>query len=179
MFGLAKFMMPIESSTLIRYSLIFITSFLPIAEVRGGIPLAFYYFYNDSSRLVWGIAVAVVANLLIAPFVLYILKYIDLFIKRSRIVPKPIRKIYLWILNHSENRGRKLRKYDIPTLVTFVAIPFPVTGAWTGSLIAFLIGMDRKRALIAIEVGVVIASLIVLSICLLGLEVLKRIFLIS
>ncbi|MEM4584354.1 MAG: small multi-drug export protein, partial [Ignisphaera sp.] len=84
-----------------------------------------------------------------------------------------------WILNHSENRGRKLKKYDIPTLVTFVAIPFPITGAWTGSLIAFLIGMDRKRALIAIEVGVLIASLIVLSICLLGLEVLKRIFLIS
>ncbi|MEM2007825.1 MAG: small multi-drug export protein [Ignisphaera sp.] len=172
-------MVSIDSSTLIHYSLVFITSFLPIAEVRGGIPLALYYFYNDSSRLVGGIAVAIVANLLIAPFVLYILRYIDSFIRHSRIVPETVRKIYLWILKHSENRGRKIKRYDIPALATFVAIPFPVTGAWTGSLIAFLIGMDRKRALIAIEVGVLIASLIVLSICLLGLEVLKRIFFIS
>lgn len=159
-----------------EYIIVFIVSFLPIAEVRGGIPLAFYYFHNDILRLAISITISSLSNLLIAPFVLFILKYVDLFIKTSRFIPEKVKGLYLWILNHAENRSRKLKKYDIPTLAIFVAIPFPVTGAWTGSLIAFLINMDRKRALIAIELGVVGATAIVTLICLLGLTILKKIF---
>lgn len=164
---------------LVIYSLIFLTSFIPIAEIRGGIPLAFYYFHSNPYRLVWGVIVAVLGNLFVAPFVLYLLKYIDLFIRHSRVVPERIRKIYLWILRYIWSRGRILKRYDIPALATFVAIPFPITGAWTGALIAFLTGMERRRALIAIEIGVIIASFIVTSICLLGSTILKKIFFIS
>lgn len=172
------YIVSIDPVALTYYGLIFLTSFLPIAEVRGGIPLAFYYFYNDLSRLVCGIGVAVLGNLLVAPFVLYLLKYIDVFIRYSTVIPQRLRETYLRILRYVENKSGRLKKYDIPTLATFVAIPFPVTGAWTGALIAFLIGMERKRALIAIEVGVIIASFVVTSICLLGSAILKKIFLI-
>lgn len=161
-----------------EYIIVFVVSFLPIAEVRGGIPLAFYYFHNDILRLTIGITISSLSNLLVAPFVLCILKYVDVFIKTSRFIPEKVRGLYLWILNRAENKSRKLKKYDIPTLAIFVAIPFPVTGAWTGSLIAFLINMDRKRALAAIELGVVGATAIVTLTCLLGLTILKRVFLI-
>jgi len=162
---------------IVELVIVFIVSFLPIAEVRGGIPLAFYYFHNDNLMLAIGVAVSAIGNLLIAPFVLFVLKYIDIFIRSSKFVPEKIRKLYIWVLNYVKEKSRKLKKYDIPALATFVAIPLPLTGAWTGSLIAFLIGMDRKRALIAIELGVLGATTIVTLTCLLGLTILKKIFL--
>lgn len=160
------------------YFMIFVVSFLPIAEVRGGIPLAFAYFHNDIQRLVLGIATSVIGNMLVAPFVLLLLRYIDIFIRNSHLVPKSIKNTYAQILSIVNKRSRKLERYDIPALAVFVGVPLPITGAWTGSLIAFLIGMDRRRALIAIEIGVLIATVIVTAVCTLGLAILKNVFLI-
>lgn len=53
----------------------------------------------------------------------------------------------------------------------------PVTGAWTGSLIAFLLRVDKKKAVAAISLGVLIASIIVYSAVYLGISVLRTIFL--
>ena len=55
-------------------------------------------------------------------------------------------------------RFAKLRDF---ALITFVAIPLPVTGAWSGSLAAVVFGVDKKRAVPLIFVGVVIAGIIV------------------
>ena len=44
----------------------------------------------------------------------------------------------------------------------FVAIPLPITGAWTGALAAYLTGISFKRAVLAISLGVLIAAAIVL-----------------
>jgi len=52
--------------------------------------------------------------------------------------------------------GSYLRKFII-----LVAIPLPGTGAWTGSFVAFLLGLDRRRAFMAIAWGVLIAGVLV------------------
>jgi hypothetical protein len=52
--------------------------------------------------------------------------------------------------------------------VLFVAIPAPVTGAWTGSIVAFLLGIEFKRAFPAIMLGVFIAGVIVTSLTVIG-----------
>ena len=52
--------------------------------------------------------------------------------------------------------------------MAFVAIPLPGTGAWTGALIAFLFGLDFRKSLLVICIGVFIAGVVVTSLCLLG-----------
>ena len=53
-----------------------------------------------------------------------------------------------------------MRKYGTIGLCLLVAIPLPGTGAWTGALVAALMGMELKRAMPTIVVGVLIAAAI-------------------
>jgi len=64
-------------------------------------------------------------------------------------------------------------KYGYPALVLFVAIPLPLTGAWTGSLIAFLFKIPFKIAFPLISLGVIIAGVIVLALSLAGIAIEK------
>ena len=47
-------------------------------------------------------------------------------------------------------------------LVLFVAVPLPGTGAWTGCLLSWLLDLDRKKSILAISIGVLIAGLFIL-----------------
>jgi uncharacterized membrane protein len=59
-----------------------------------------------------------------------------------------------------------MERYKRIGLVLFVAIPLPVTGAWTGSLAAAIFGVKFKHALLSIFIGVCIAGVIVTAACL-------------
>ena len=56
----------------------------------------------------------------------------------------------------------QIEKYGYLGIVIFVGIPLPGTGAWTGSLIASVLEMDRKKTFIAVLLGVIIASIIMM-----------------
>ena len=56
----------------------------------------------------------------------------------------------------------KIDKLKYYGLFLFVAIPLPTTGAWTGSLIAALLGLDKKKSWLAASLGVIAAGLIML-----------------
>ena len=77
-------------------------------------------------------------------------------------------KMLRWLFEHTRRRGRIIGKYRRIGLVLFVAIPLPVTGAWTGSLAAVLFGMKFKHAFLSIFIGVFIAGVIVTCLSLLG-----------
>ncbi len=152
-------------------------SISPITEIRGSIPLAFIFFSGHEA--LEAVFTCIIGNLLIAPTAMIILNYIDRIIKNSRYVPTGLRNIYIKILNSARSKGsRAVSSYGLIGLSIFVAIPLPGTGAWTGSLVAYLLGMDKAKALLAIEVGVLIASLIVLTASYLGIEIVKRLFMI-
>jgi len=55
----------------------------------------------------------------------------------------------------------KVEKYGYWGLLLFVAVPLPVTGAWTGTLGAWVLGLSYKKAFFAIAGGVVLAGIIV------------------
>ena len=57
-------------------------------------------------------------------------------------------------------KGRKVQKYQYLGLWLFVAIPLPGTGAWTGSLIASLLGVKFKKAFPAVILGIIMATVI-------------------
>ena len=65
--------------------------------------------------------------------------------------------------NKAELKGEKVRRYGALGRVLLVAIPLPGTGAWTGALVAVVLGLRMRDALPAIIVGVVIAAAIVLG----------------
>ena len=80
-------------------------------------------------------------------------------------------KIYRKLFDfYIENRIRKKLKgfkgrysaYGFLALTLFVAIPFPTTGAWTGTILAWFLGLDRKKSIISISFGVLIAATIML-----------------
>ena len=70
-------------------------------------------------------------------------------------------RFFDWIFARTRKRSGALEKYGALGLVLFVAIPLPVTGAWTGSAAAFLFGIPFRKAFPLIVAGVAIAGAIV------------------
>ena len=73
-----------------------------------------------------------------------------------------------WVFKRTRRQGRLVEKYEMVGLVLVVAIPLPGTGAWTGSILAFLLGLELKSSFISIVIGVFIAGVIVSALSLLG-----------
>ena len=58
-------------------------------------------------------------------------------------------------------------------IAVFVAIPLPITGAWTGTLGAWVLGLSKRRTMIAVIIGVICAGTIVTAVMLLGIKALN------
>lgn len=151
-------------------------SFLPITEIRGALPYLFIAIDNDN-YLIPGIILSVLSNMAVPLVAFKVLDVLDILVKH-RSIPMIIKKIYHKILEIGNKKAIKLRKESYIALALFVGIPLPVTGAWTGTLVAYILGLDRRKSIIAIETGVLIASLIILVVILLGITILRTIFMI-
>lgn len=141
--------------------IVLIISALPILELRGALPIAINIFQMP---WYWAFFLAVIGNMIPVPIILL---FLDFFV---RIISKvPIgEKLVKWVLDRCRARSQLIQKYELIGLMIFVAVPLPFTGAWTGAIIAFLLGIKFYHAFLAIFGGVVIAGAIVTSLCLLG-----------
>ena len=137
----------------------------PISELRGAIPWA---ILKHHFPWYYAFLLAVIGNLLPVPFILL---FLDTF---SRLLSKIgiFEKMLHWLFERTRRRGKIINRYERIGLALFVAIPLPVTGAWTGSLAAVLFGLKFKHAFFSIFVGILTAGIIVTCLCLLGLLVL-------
>jgi uncharacterized membrane protein len=141
---------------------IFITSMLPIIELRGALPMAINFF-----KIPWfkAFLISYLGNLVPVPLILWLLGPMVKFLSKIKIFDK----FFKWLFERTRRKGNKvIEKYEEIGLLAFVAIPLPGTGAWTGALIAFLFGLDFKKSLLVISLGVLIAGVIVTCLCLLG-----------
>ncbi len=147
--------------TLTNFLQVFFTAAAPISELRGAIPLAIL-----DLEISWQLAflVAFAGNLLPVPFILLLLDPVARILSRVRVFDK----ILNWLFEISRRRGGLVERYGALGLVLFVAIPLPITGAWTGSIVAFLLGMSFWRAFPAIIIGVFIAGVIVTTLTVIG-----------
>ncbi len=134
---------------------------LPILELRGAIPVAIIQF--DFSWY-YALTLAVIGNLLPVPFILLFLKAITRALSRIAF----FNRLLGWLFERTRRRGRIVERYKRIGLVLFVAIPLPITGAWTGSLAAVIFGLKFKTAFLSILVGVFIAGVIITCLSLLG-----------
>lgn len=130
-------------------------SMIPIIELRGAIPMAAVF------GLPWWQAylLSVLGNMIPVPFILLFINTIIKWTSNSRV--KFFNKFANWLLAKAEKNREKIEKYSFWGVCFFVAIPLPVTGAWTGSLVASTIGMKFWKALLSAFLGVLIAGAIV------------------
>jgi uncharacterized membrane protein len=147
--------------TLTDFLQVFFTAAAPISELRGAIPLAILEL-DMSWQLAFPVAFA--GNLLPVPFLLLFLDPVSKFLSKIEL----FERILNWIFRLSRRRGGLIERHGAIGLVLFVAIPLPVTGAWTGSIVAFLLGLSFWRAFPAIVLGVVIAGVIVTTLTVIG-----------
>jgi len=125
----------------------------PISELRGGIPLGILEYKLDP---LFVFCIAVIANALIFFPVFFALRFLyDKFLFRVPLFDK--------YLDSLRKRGKpKVDKYGFWGLALFVAVPLPLTGAYTGTILAWLLGMDWRKAFAAVGLGVIGAGIIVL-----------------
>jgi len=144
---------------------VFLISMLPILELRGAIPIGlFLYHLNLKTVLFW----SVLGNIVPPLFILLCLeKIVNYFSSKSALTSKFIKLYFGYLRGTREKRIIQLGKYL--ALISFVAIPLPFTGAWTGAICAFLFGIRAREAYPLIIIGVLIAAFIV-SISLLGFK---------
>ena len=131
---------------------VFFCSMLPVIELRGAIPMAF------AMGLPWWQAylISVVGNLLPVPFILLLINAVIKWMSASNV--EFFNKIADFLLKRVEKKRDKIEKYSFWGLCLFIAVPLPVTGAWTGSLVAAVIGMKPWKAFLSAILGVLIAG---------------------
>ena len=141
--------------------IVVIISALPVVELRGALPVAINLFHM---QWYWAFLLAVIGNMLPVPILLL---FFDSLAKIVRKVETG-KKLVDWVFRHTRRHEKAVLKYEWLGLMVFVAIPLPMTGAWTGSIIAFILGMRFTYAFLSILCGVIIAGAIVTCLCLLG-----------
>lgn len=132
--------------------IVFIISLIPTIELRGGI-IAGYLLGLPWLR---NLVVAVIANVIPVPFILFFIKKVLAFMRKHGILVKLVD----WIEDRGQSKSSEVTKYEVFGLMLFVAIPLPGTGAWTGSLVAALLEMDVKKAMLSVFAGVLVAGFI-------------------
>ena len=136
--------------------IVFIISLLPLLELRGGLIAATLL----GVKHVVGYIVSIIGNTIPVPFILlFIAKILD-WMEKSKI--KWMKNIAKWLRNKAHKHRKEIDKYGYWGLLLFVGIPLPGTGAWTGSLIACVLEMDRKKTFLAVLAGVFLASIIMM-----------------
>jgi uncharacterized membrane protein len=80
----------------------------------------------------------------------------------------PGKRFIDWVLRLGTKRKGFIEKYKLVGLTLFVAIPLPVTGAWTASLVSYILGLNFWHAFIAITIGVLCAGVVITILTLLG-----------
>jgi uncharacterized membrane protein len=137
-------------------------SMIPIFELRGGIPVGIALFGLNPLSVYF---TCVVFNLVPILPVLLLLSPI------RRILEKvvPFRGLFSFLQRKAESNRELVERYEEMGLTLFVGIPLPVTGAWTGSIIAEIMGLRVMKSFLFITLGVCLAGLVVTMLTLLRL----------
>lgn len=136
---------------------------LPVVELRLAIPVAYW-----ALKLSWPktLALAYIGNMLPVIPLLVLLEPVSERLRRFHIW----RRFFDWLFERTKRKAEIVQRYEALGLILFVAIPLPVTGAWTGCVAASLFKIKFRYAFSAILIGVIIAGIVVTALTLMGIE---------
>jgi len=142
-------------------------SFMPISELRGAIPFAILH----GIPWYWAYLYCVVLNALVAPvcWIFLVTLHILLYGINEEEGFRWYKNLFNRFVEKTRNKlSGKIEKWGWLGIAIFVAIPLPVTGAWTGTIGAWILGISKKRTMAAVILGVAIAGAIVTAIVVFG-----------
>ncbi|RLC55157.1 MAG: small multi-drug export (modular protein) [Candidatus Cloacimonadota bacterium] len=133
---------------------VFLIAMIPIFELRGAIPIGILKYELPLWKV---IPIALAGNMF--P-IFFILLFFDIITKICFKIPF-LKKLLEAIFARTRRKTEVIQKYEEIGLMLFVAIPLPITGAWTGSLAAYLFGLKFWKSILFIFMGVCIAAVVV------------------
>jgi uncharacterized membrane protein len=145
---------------ILKFILVFLVSMVPLIELRGAVPIGVGMGLPEWAVLI----VSLIGNMLPVPFIF-------LFARRflewgSTWKWKKGQKFCKWCLKKGEKGGKKLLQKTgnsiYLALALFVGIPVPGTGAWTGTLAASMLNLDRRKTIISVGCGLILAGTIMM-----------------
>jgi uncharacterized membrane protein len=141
-------------------------SLLPIAELRGGIP----YALANGMPVAAAFALCVVVNMLVAPIGWLFLSTLHRLLLRWR----PYAAVFERLVERARRKVHDaVERWGYWGLAVFVAIPLPFTGAWTGILGAWVLGMEWRKSMAAVAAGVLVAGIVVTAVAFFGIQALS------
>ena len=154
----AKFMVSIfgawAGTVIGKYFIVFAISLLPILELRGGLIASSIL----GLPMLYSFIVCFIGNIIPIPFILWFITPLFDKLKKTKYFHKFIVKLE----KTADKKKGQIENLKYLGLFLFVGIPLPGTGAWTGSLIAALLGLDKKKSMLAAILGVILAGIIML-----------------
>ncbi|MBQ2872803.1 MAG: small multi-drug export protein [Bacilli bacterium] len=134
--------------------IVFIISLMPILELRGGLIAAALLGLKGLPSFI----ICFIGNIIPIPFILWFITPIFDRMKKTKKLKKLVDKLEKKAMSKKE----QIEKLQYWGLMLFVGIPLPGTGAWTGALIASLLDMNKKKALLFSILGVIMAGIIMM-----------------
>ena len=134
-------------------AVVFIISLCPLLECRGGLIAASLLKVS----IYKAIPLCVLGNIIPIPFILFFIKKIFHWMKRFKIFRGLVEKLEA----RAMKKSTAVSSGEFIGLMLFVGVPLPGTGAWMGSLVAALLEMDIKKAVLAELIGVAMAATII------------------
>ena len=149
------------SSSYFQCFLLFMFSMLPITECRLTIPFGILVF-----GLPWYLVffICVVSNAIVGVFLVFALDWLINVFSRLDFFKNLIEKL----MYSSKGKYQKYNRFKSSGLVLFVGIPLPGTGAWTGALVSYVIGLHKGLSMISIVQGVILSGIIMTILALTG-----------
>jgi uncharacterized membrane protein len=143
---IVEFLIEGYASLISKEGLVFIISMMPVLELRGGVLAGYWMNLPLLTTSILGVA----GNLLPIPFILLFMEKIFEFMEKHKILVRFMRALR----ERAKHKSKTLVNAEFWGLVLFVAIPLPVTGAWTGAWAAEILQIPRRKAFLAITLGV-------------------------
>ena len=139
---------------------------LPVTELRVGLPVIVDYCLREGVSIWPWFILVIILNILVIFFIFFFLDFLHERMMSlnwySRIIGRYIERMH----KKAEKLDMKIQEVGFVALLLFVAIPLPGTGAWTGTVIAWILGLERLKSFIAISLGIIIAGFLVLLVSL-------------
>ncbi len=131
-----------------------LVAMLPVFELRGAIPAGYALGMTDPVLIY---VLAVIGNFLPVLPILLLIGPAERRLRRFATMDR----FFNWLFKRTVSRSDVIKRYESLGLILFVAIPAPMTGAWTGSLAAYLFKLPLRMAIPCIILGILIAGVVV------------------
>jgi uncharacterized membrane protein len=141
--------------------IVIIIGAIPIFELRGALPVAINVF---GFSWYYSLFLSILGNMLPVPFLLLFWEGFSRLLSHVSFFKRPLD----WVFERTRRQSATIGKYKFWGLLVFVAVPIPLTGAWTASLVAVVLGMKFWPAFASIFGGVIVAGVIVMALSLMG-----------